>query len=66
VQAVLSPGTEYWMKMKAIRALERLVDREFQFSSLGNAYVKELYEAAQAEVFDWFEVNKHEFNQGFP
>jgi len=66
VQAVLSPGTEYWMKMKAIRELERLTDREFQFSSLGNTYVKELYEAAQAEVFDWFEANKHEYDQEIP
>ena len=63
VQAVLSPSTEYWMKMKAIRELERLAQRDFKFTNLGNTYVKELYEAAQAEVFEWYESNKHQYEQ---
>ena len=61
VQAVLSPSTEYWMKMTAIRELERLAHRDFQFADLGNTYVRELYEAAQAEVFEWYEANKHQY-----
>lgn len=61
VQAILSPTTEYWMKMKAVRELENLTGRAFEFSDLGNTYVKELYEAAQAEVYEWYEAKKQEF-----
>ena len=63
VQAIMSPTTAYWMKMKAVRELERLANRDFEFADLGRPLVKEQYDAAQAEVCEWYEANKQEFVQ---
>ncbi len=68
VDAVLSPFTQYWLKAKAARYLEHLVDQDFSFTMgngfktyYGGAAKGDKYEPALAEIHDWWQENKEEY-----
>jgi|GEM_PF-5179061 len=68
VDAVLSPYTQFWLKAKAARYLEQLVDQDFSFTTgngfktyYGGAAKGDELEPALAEIHDWWQKNKQRF-----
>ncbi len=68
VDAVLSPCTQFWLKAKAARYLEELVDQDFSFTTgngfktyYGGAAKGDELEPALAEIHDWWQENKDKY-----
>lgn len=68
VDAVLSPYTQFWLKAKAARYLEQLVDQDFSFTAgngfktyYGGAAKGDELEPALAEIHDWWQENRDKY-----
>lgn len=68
VDAVLSPFTQFWLKAKAARYLEHLVEQDFSFTEgngfktgYGAAAKGDELEPALAEIHDWWQKNQEKY-----